>query len=201
MDISSQLKLPTIQIHSLTDVSGFNLLMVAVNKGDIQIVKILLKLGFDVNFLSQNETPASLAWKNKQMEVLLVLLEANSLFPPDFEAKISSEEIKKFCNLSRNIRISIKSGNLQKLKNIIIKNPNLKYFYDEENISAAAFALKLGKIEIYKELVRLNVCIGPKEDIDKVTAFISEEQKDDLRRFHKTQAKVWTEKHLMVLLG
>jgi hypothetical protein len=185
----------------LADPSGYNLLMVAAKSGDQQIVEILLKLNFDVNFLLGNETPASLAWKNNQMNVLLMLLQANSLFPPELDLKKSSESIIKFCLQSKNLRIAIKRSDLPLIKRISEENPKLRYFYDEANNSAAAFALKFRKIEVYEELVKLNICIGPKENIEKVTAWITEDEKDYLRRFHRTQAKAWTETHLMVLLG
>jgi ankyrin repeat protein len=194
------LKLPTIELHLLTDPSGFNLLIVAVNSGDIAIAKILLKLGFDVNKLCENETPASIAWKNQKKEVLLFLLNANSLFPPNFSVKNASEGIKQFCNISKNLRFAIENENVDQIQRIAKEHPHLKFFYSTKNKSAASYALKLGKVKIYEELVKLDITIG-QEDIERVTALLNTDQLEDLHDFHKSQAKGWSEKHLMVLLG
>jgi hypothetical protein len=197
----SEAYLGTIQIYLLTNKEGFNLLMLSAKLGEAQLVQIFLKLGFDVNILLNNETPASLACKFKKFQTLLVLFKANSEVPPNFILRNSSDDIKSFFYLCRDFQMAVQSENLNEIRRIAAENPQLKHFYDMKNNSAASLAIKLRKLEIYKELVKLKICIARKEDMDEITADLSEDEKNDLMEFHQTQVKGWTKKHLMFLLA
>ena len=61
---------------------GLNLFMVAAKSGKVEIVKFLIDCGLDINLKTKAEqTAADFAWTGKHFEVLLHLVNADSLFP------------------------------------------------------------------------------------------------------------------------
>lgn len=173
--------------------------MLAAELGNKKIVEELIKLGFDVNYQVDNIIAADLAWQNRHLDVLMTLLEENSLYPIDFNESNASNEMKSFVRMTHQFLKSVKNGDEANVMQILEMYPNLRYFYSRDNMSAAFLALKKEKFNIYKIFMTNNVCIGPKEDIDSIMSRFNERKKEELRQIHLEYAREPPEKFLMVL--
>lgn len=167
------------KLTDLIDKNGINLLMRAVDEGKhSELIDEILRLPFDVNQESDDgKTVADIAWKNKNYQILLRLLNANSTFPRNFDITEASNEIKRFLTIIEDIHQAIRQNKLHEITEKIKKNSNLRYFYNCFNESAAAIALRANKYQIYGILLDNGCSIGPNEDLkecidemfDKVT--------------------------------
>jgi len=199
--LSSKLKdeICELDILSLADSRNYNLLMLAAEVGDNISLKSLINCGFDMDILICDNSAAELAWNNRHYETVLLLLEANSLYPKKFNYIESTEALKKFVNKTRDLHNMIRKK--RDLSSILDQNINLRHFYNTANLSAPAQALLCENIEMYKELLSKNIYIGPKEDFDKLIRKLSDNKREHLRGIHLYLIQSWTEKHLMILIS
>ncbi|CAH1734885.1 unnamed protein product [Chironomus riparius] len=188
-----------LSLFSLVDMNDKNLLMLASELGNRPVVEDLIKIGFDVNFQVENQIAADLAWENRHLDVLLSLLLENSLYPVDFNEANTSNEVKDFVKMTHQFVKSVKNNDEVIVQNILEKYPNLRYFYSRDNVSAAFVALSKEKFNIYKIFMTKNVCVGPKEDIDKILTKLNDKQREELRKIHLEHSREPPEKFLMIL--
>ncbi|KAG5684330.1 hypothetical protein PVAND_013565 [Polypedilum vanderplanki] len=189
-----------VNLFSFADSKGFDLLMIAASEGNEIVINYLIRLGFDVNINVNDETPASLAWKNKHFNALLILLKANSLYPENFHLYNTSNELREFVKLSEKVHNLIVKDQAEELMEILSRNSNLRHFYNVSNVSAPAFAAMKGKIEMYDILLSQNVFISPKEDVNTIFNKVKSEHREDIRKIHLRHTKDFTQKHIMILL-
>lgn len=171
-----------IDLFTLGDSRGFNLLFLAAESGNTEVVEFLvLNYGFDVNFIVDEKTPADVAYENGHFEALLALLKMNSKFPEGFRVNGLPDEVKTFVKLMRKFHENIKLSNFNQICEIIDQNPTLKHFYDAKNDSAPSAALKFKQFEIYQLLINRNVYLGSHEIFNdlKNELKISEKMKFD----------------------
>ena len=197
--LSSADEICQLDLHALADQRDYNLLMLAAELGDENIVNFQLKKGFDVNTLVANRTAVDLAWENQHFNIVNLLLNANSLFPSKFNVKEANDELKTFANLARQLHNSIRDKNVEEIEEIINQNPNLRHFYTTKNISAATKAAMCGHFEIYDLLMSYNVFIGPKEDVNAILKKLDDCHRENMRGINLKYIQNWTEKHLMIL--
>jgi len=188
-----------LDILSLTDSRDLNLLMLAAERGDENSIKYLLEYGFDIDDLACGKSAADLAWENHHYNIVLKLLQANSLFPRNYNKTEATDGIRKFVDQTRKLRNLIRKNRIDQVREILDENINLRHFYSTKNISADALALLCKNIEIYKLLVSRNVYIGPKEDINKILKNLNEKNRENLQGIHLNLIQSWNEKHLMIL--
>lgn len=173
--------------------------MLASELGNRPVVEDLIKIGFDVNFQVDNQIAADLAWQNRHLDVLFSLLLENSLYPVDFNEANTSNEVKEFVRMTHQFLKSVKNNDETTVQNILDKYPNLRYFYSRDNVSAAFVALSKEKFNIYKIFLNKNVCVGPKEDIDKILTKFNDQKREELRKIHLEYSREPPEKFLMIL--
>ncbi|XP_070501416.1 uncharacterized protein [Chironomus tepperi] len=188
-----------LSLFSLADVNDKNLLMLASELGNKSVVEDLIRIGFDVNFQVDTQIAADLAWQNRHLDVLLSLLLENSLYPMNFNESNTSNEMKEFVKMTHQFVKSVKNNDEVTVKNILEKYPNLRYFYSRDNVSAAFVALSKEKFDIYKIFMNKNVCVGPKEDIDKILSNFNDKKREELRKIHLEHSREPPEKFLMIL--
>jgi ankyrin repeat protein len=151
----------------LTNSNGHNLLHRAVQKRDLSMVHELLKLPFDVNEAKEGERPIDMAWANKDENIMLQLLKANSMYPTNkFYMYQASEDIKRFNKISKDMHTAIKENEQEQVAKILSENRDLRHFFSTTNHSALNVALVIENFEIYKTLVEGFVTFGPDEKID-----------------------------------
>lgn len=161
------------------DERGYNLLMIAVDRNNIDVVKAFLKCDFNLDELSPgNGRAVDIAWANKHFVVLLQLLAADSPFPEKFEIKkTSSTELSKEISstkLSKKIIkeiISDKSKFHEALKHdsnasrdqifeYLNKHPEHKFCYDVSNKTALTTALEAKQIKLFTLLISQGLTSG-----------------------------------------
>lgn len=167
------------------DHRGFNKLMTATEKGDIEDVKEILNRGvIDVDFEVNCETAASLAFAAGHQNIVLTLLKANSKFPKNFSSENASDELKQFVELSAELHDRIKNEKEKNLTEIFTQNPTLRHFYDLNNNSALKVAIVKKKFSIIKILLENKIFLGPHEDMDEIRNSLSTSEKRELREIH-----------------
>jgi ankyrin repeat protein len=151
----------------LTNSNGHNLLHHAVQKRDPSMVHELLKLPFDVNEGKEGDRLIDMAAANKDENIMLQLLKANSMYPRDksFMWK-ASEAIETFKSTSLDMHRFIRKNEQEQVMKILSKNSGLRHFFSTNNRSALDAALTFERFEIYKTLVEGFVTFGPDEKID-----------------------------------
>ncbi|XP_070507982.1 uncharacterized protein [Chironomus tepperi] len=188
-----------LDLLSLIDLRGYNLLMLAAEEGEASVVDSLIQHGFDVNVLINDDTAIDLAYDNHHFDIVLTLLHANSLYPKNFNNSQLTDEIKNFIIISRELHNSIRQRKKNEVETILNENPNLRHFYNTKNLSAASQAVICGALEIYELLLSKSVYIGPKEDFNAMLRKINVESCENMRGIHLEYIQSSSDKHLMIL--
>jgi len=184
--------------------------MKAIENENIDIVQELLSFPIDINVQHRmtGKRAIDIAWEKRNNEILLVLLNANSVFPDNFYSDEASQDVQDFIQCSTEIHQAIIRNNRQKVIEILEKHKNLRQFYNLQNTSAATIALKFQRIKIYRLLTKSNVYIGPNEDINNIIDKNSEEPLRKIRKvnehikfIHDESSKNIPNKHLMILIS
>ncbi|KAG5681616.1 hypothetical protein PVAND_011032 [Polypedilum vanderplanki] len=206
------------QLTNLIDERGFNLLMVAVENENIEILQELLKMPFNINHKSKGDsTAADIAWQKNNQEILLLLLKANSTYPKSFDKNQCIEEVKVFLKINEDMHDAIVQENQVEILRIRNENKSLRHFYNSSNVSATAIAFS--KIGIYKLLIGNNCSIGQLEDANQLInnqknyenyESLNDYEQDeppekkfrkDLVQIHKENFKKLPMKHILVHLS
>ncbi|XP_070509071.1 uncharacterized protein [Chironomus tepperi] len=153
---------------SLGDSSNHNLLLIASQNGNKEIVDFLLKYGIKSELLESEVTAQSLALQNRHYAVLLLLLESNLTYPKDIILEECPEKLRNFIETSEKFHKMVKNGNKAGLSEIIEQNLNLRYFYNLSNESALKVAADLGLNDVVEFLCSRNLFYGPHEDLTDV---------------------------------
>ncbi|KAG5667965.1 hypothetical protein PVAND_015924 [Polypedilum vanderplanki] len=208
LDKSSSPNDINIELTSLRDKNNQNILMFSIqNDTNPTIIHKLLKYPFDINqsLKDNNFTAADIAWEKKKFDILLLLLNANSMFPRFYDEDFASVEIKRFASICREMHDAARETDLIKaqviIEDIIEKNPNLRYFYNSKNNSAAAVALKVQNFEVYKVLIDKSVHVGPFEDTEGIRSEFSEAIQKNLRAVHLQYSLDLPGRHIMIFMS
>lgn len=176
-------------------------MFLATESGDKEAVELLLKTGLSVTHVINGKIAADIAYEKGHFDVLLVLLNANSRFPRNFESKELPEKLQEFLNVSNSLRNSILNENKEEIYEILKSISSLKYFYDTKNESILTFSIIKRKFDIYEILIGKNLFFGPREDIDDIMDRLSLNQQRKIRNIHLKNSKRISEKHLMILMA
>jgi len=119
--------------------TGFNLLMLAAENGNPEILQYLLELDiFDVNFCVNEKTALNLAINEKKFEAVAVLLEHDAKYGEDFMDNFT-EDVKELHNLVATQGQGHK--NEEEIKKIFQKYPKTRNFFDSNGQSALKTAV------------------------------------------------------------
>jgi len=188
-----------IDINILADSHDYNLLLIAAEQGDPDIVKILLQLGMISDLLHIDAQ--TLAWDKHNHDVLLELLKANLTYPNSFDIKKCSAELKEFYKHSDDLHKAIKANNQEETKAILNRNLDLKYYYNSSNDSALKTAIDAKSPDIYDILLEHKIRFAPHEDAEELYSDLEQQMKRTLREIHNKYTQVSDEKHLNILLA
>ncbi|XP_037037942.1 uncharacterized protein LOC119075580 [Bradysia coprophila] len=189
-----------ITLSIIADANGFNLLMDASEKGNVDVVKYLLKQHVDVSHKANDKCAVDLAWERKHFNVVLELLKANSKFPTDksFREGLPTA-IQNFVDVCDGMHRAINDKDEEKIRNIANDNPRLRHFFNvDSNSSAMDHTLRKGKghVEIYELLFRLNIYWGPNE-----SAFFHKMPRQTVQDIHNDCSVVSPQSHLFTLIS
>lgn len=188
----------------ITNPQERNLLLSAAENGNAKIVKFLLQT-FDVNHTVKKKSAIDLAYEKKHFDVILVLLKANSRFPLNIKIYRGSQRIpddlRKFIESCMEMHEAIDSLNEEKVLKVIEENPHVRHFYDRDNNSVLATAIRKHALSVYKLLITKNICLGPHEILDDILRDLSKRQRRELRNFNHANRQTLIEPHILVLLA
>ncbi|KAG5672151.1 hypothetical protein PVAND_002304 [Polypedilum vanderplanki] len=190
----------TLFLSSLRDKNGLNLFFIAAQNGNTIIVKIFLQIAFNVNYRQDGKIAADLAYENQHFDTLLELLKSNSCFPKNFNAEDCTEELKKFSQISQKLHEDIENNNNSDIERILNENSHLRYFYNHENISASATAIKFKNFEAYEMFVVKNLLFAHNENFEKLVEDLSKSECKQIREIHFKHKKNVQEQHLIKLI-
>lgn len=137
---------------------GFNFLMLASKYNNVEAVQFLISCRSRLSIEDDNGLTASdYAWKNKSLECLIELLNADAPFPTDFDVESLPPSKEKLAIIDiadklRGFHSSITSGNLSEVESFVSQNPKVRFAYNEGNQCAMLTALECKRIKIYSFL-------------------------------------------------
>lgn len=154
------------------------MLMLASEAGNLEAVTQLLNLNFSINLKVEGKSAADLAWENQHQNVLLALLNANSLYPSSFEEEMSSINVKIFTQSIKCLFKLIREDFIKEIEEFLNNHPHLRYVFSTTNKSALSYSLELKKFHTYKLLLHNGLLIGQHEDINKITKDYTQKERD-----------------------
>ncbi|CAG9811647.1 unnamed protein product [Chironomus riparius] len=176
----------TNEFYSLEDLgtsNGFNLLFLSVLNNCHEDVEKLCKYNFEIDqeFTIEDESlqtksfsAIDKAWdnfvnakdtnvKDASNKIIMSLLNVNSKIPKGFESSTASDEVRNFVKAAKILHEFVDTKDMKGIKDGVSRNRHLWYFYDENNQSLMARALKAADLNIFKLLTSLELSIGPHE--------------------------------------
>lgn len=192
-----------VKLFSIGDARDFNLLSILSELGDVEAVKVLLRLGFDVHNTVEGVTAMTLAYNNQHFGVVLELLKHHSLYPENFDAEGVTDEVKDFLEISDLMHKSIIDNDEEKVLEILGNNPSAKFYYNTDNNSALTCSLVRKSFKIYEHFLTKGLTFGPFEDIHGILDFLNGDPKAQrtLKRIHEKHSKPLISKHIMILIS
>ncbi|XP_070505873.1 uncharacterized protein [Chironomus tepperi] len=190
-----------IEFNYLADSRDYNLLFIAAEIGNVDVLKTLLLTGLKTSMPDSDLNIQMIAYNNQQFDVLLVLLQENFPYPECIDINLCSEEVQEFHKTSSELHKMIKVNNSSKICEILSKNPDLRYFYNLSNESALAVALASRSLDIYKILVSNKIFFGPHEDVDELLKPLGQRDRRTLREYNYKYLKTMSERHINILMA
>jgi len=143
----------------------------------------------------------TLAWKGRHFETIWELLKYNHRFPDGIDINECPENIKEFNQISQDLNGAMILRNDTKVLEILSKNPGMKHFYNLDNESVLAFALRNKLFDMYSLLIsNSNVRFGPHEKFSKIKDSMRQSDKKILREIHYKKSKLLPDNHMHLLL-
>lgn len=182
--------------------------MLAAHDNRDDIIEQMLLYGLDIDYENRDGLNAvECAWSNyinnledpeiadRSNKIILILLNANSKYPNDFDFKKASEEFQNFLQMCENLHSWAAKDKFEEIKVVLDQKPNLCHFYDRDNKSLLAYSLLEGKQEIV-EFLSNGISIGCHEDLDEIYEDVPGRI---LRNKYQMYAKELPEAHLFIL--
>ncbi|KAL7048603.1 hypothetical protein ACKWTF_003418 [Chironomus riparius] len=197
--VSTHPRLNTFELHLLADHRQYNLLLIAAEQGDPYIVKLMLNCNCSTE--SGGTNAQILTWNGRHFEVLLILLKSNLTYPDSFNVDECPNDIKEFYEISQKLNEAMTLKNEQFVLNILSQNTEMRHFYNSNNESAVAYALKYRLFDMYSLLISKNILLGPHEKFSEIKNELKESDREKLREIHYNQSKFLPDNHMHVLLS
>ncbi|XP_070490541.1 uncharacterized protein [Chironomus tepperi] len=190
-----------IELHSLADDRGYNILLIAAESGKADVVQILLEMGISSESSDDSVKAQDLAWNNNHSDVILTLLNANLPFPCGIDPELCSNDLKKFIRTNEEMHSAILYRYKEKIEDIRVQNPNQRYFYNIDNVSAAKAAIMNKSLEVYELLITHKVFFAHHEDEEEFWDELEEHERKLVREIHFRHLKDLPEKHINILMA
>ncbi|XP_070507662.1 uncharacterized protein [Chironomus tepperi] len=199
---SYQSGLNLIELDFLADSRDFNLLLLAAEHGNTEIVNILLKLKMKTSSMDNKVSAQSMAFDNKHFDVLYILLQNNLTFPQSFESSECSGKLKEFCDVTEDVHKLISSNEKDKLEEILNQHQNLRHFFNFSNKSALMISLESKSFEVFDLLLSKKLRFGSNEDpaeyYEKINNYDIQRQ---IRDIQNKYSQPFLEKHIHTLVA
>jgi predicted SprT family Zn-dependent metalloprotease len=144
---------------------------------------------------------ADFAYSNRHFDAILVLLNANAMFPCGLNVDDCPDDVRAFAEMSQKFHSNITSGNAEEIDQTLTQNPNLRHFYNLNNESASAAAITTRQFAIYELLMSRNLYLSVWEEMDELIIGMDGDDLRELREIHFRNKKDMQEQHLTVLMS
>lgn len=164
------------KIRNSRDGRNYNLVMIAVEENNVEALKFFLKLSFDLDYVSidqsgQSTTAIDVAWNKEHLVCLFELLTSDSCYPKDFSKSVLFsksntgsqgiiDSIFLFISDQEMLIDAITCENQGIIDIFIKKYPKIKKAYNISNKSALTFAIEEKKPKIVEYLQNKQFSIG-----------------------------------------
>lgn len=207
------------QLERLHDSSStnFNFVMLSSKYDNVEALKFLISCGLNVGKKDGHGLTASdYAWANRSSKCLVALLKADAPFPKDFnlqsletsnyaepmDISVYDDEIIDFVKKAYKLHKSIELGLLSDVESFVIRNPNIRFAYNEKNQSALTTALIFKQFKIYSFLCNNFFEAGVDSELHKAQRkSLTERAKKALRNKLKNNLRKPVKNHVMTLLS
>jgi len=224
---SSQNK-KSLNIQDIGSQDGRNLLLIACEKNDLNVVEKLLEFNFDVDYEDDDKFIAiEIAWDNFvendsnkvhreiNENIMITLLSANSMFPrkiSDRKCKIESELIKQFLKKNDKLHAIVQQMDkkfnrfnklIKKINEIRKNHKHMRKFYNKDNKSLMLAAFESENIAVWDKLMEHGVFIGQHEINSFAKSCIGKESTElsEFRKRSRLHAFNYPKYHLQILLS
>ncbi|CAG9800003.1 unnamed protein product [Chironomus riparius] len=187
------------ELHLLADHRNYNLLLIAAEMGNAYVANFILDGGISTEVNDMNAQ--TLAWNGRHFEIIFELLKSNHKFPDSINIEECPDSIKEFAQISHELNEAMILRNTERMFEIVSNNRKMKHFYNLENESALAFALRNKLFDIYGLLLSENIKFGPHEKFSEIKDSMRQSDKEQLREIHYKESKFLPENHMHVLLS
>lgn len=164
-----------IEYVSIVDHRSFNLLMLAAEAENFNVVNELLGIGFPVNEIINEITAADLAYENNHQNILLALLKSGSKYPSNFNPVNASGVLKKFLDLTLKFFKDIEEENFQNIEDFLTKNPKMTHILNFNNTSAVAKAIQRKRFDVLEIFQKFQLSLASFERFHDLTEGFNEQ--------------------------
>jgi len=168
--------------------------------GEIEIVKKLLNLEIIADEPNHPINAQSVAYHRQQFKVLAAMLEANLTYPHKIDISKCTDDIRNFYKNGEDIHMAVRAKKLDKVADILKKNPKQTHYFNLLNESASKTALSEKSFEIYDILLANDVTFGPHENFNEIFGKLDESEREILRKIHSKYSKDLPENHMNILM-
>lgn len=179
-----------VNLPSLVDSRGLNLLMSSAEAGNYQVVSQLLYLGFPVNFEVNGKIAVDFAWNKKYDDVVLLLLKANSFYPKDFKQSDTYGELLRYTETIGMFYKNIKNENLNQLEKFLIENPQNRTIFHLKNVSAVGTTIFWKKLNVLELLLKHQCKIYSHETFETFSKDYNKDEKRELNSILEKYYKI-----------
>lgn len=187
------------QLHILADHRNYNLLLIAAELGDLFVVNFMLDGGFRTE--AHDTNAQTLAYNHGHFEIVSSLLQSNLTYPKNINIQECPNFIIEFYEVSQNLYNAMMSKDSSQVLEILSLNPEIRHFYNLNNESAPAFALRNKLLDMYGILISKDIRFGPHEKFSEIKDKMKESEREELREIHYKESKFLPDNHMHVLLA
>ncbi|XP_070505040.1 uncharacterized protein [Chironomus tepperi] len=189
-----------INIRNIVDSRDANLLTLAAECGEKEVVQNLIELGIFKDDSNNNINAQSIAFYQEHYDVLFVMLQANFSYPRKVDITKCPDYIQVFYNTSYELHEAIKSKKGDKVVDILKNNPRQNHYYNLSNESATNCALARKSFQIYEVLLAHDVTFGFHENFNEIFGQLDESEREVVHKIHIKYSKDLPENHMNILM-
>lgn len=169
-----------IDLPLLNDQRGYSLLLLAVEAGNIEAVKRLLKLRVSHHAPEKNVSVQSIAYDLGHHDIFLMLAQRGFLYPPNVDINNLTDEFRAFYAEVEDVHAAVIANNKEQIMKAIKKcKYKHVYYMNLSNESAARKALTLVSQELHDFLLSKDIYFAPHEYATPIPRADKTDEKDD----------------------
>lgn len=183
-----------------------NLLMIAVERNNVDSVEFLIRCEFDltktIKVHEDDKTAADTAWEKKHYKCLAILIKADSPFPKRFNRNFveKNSSLEEAVDARYSFTEAVKKGDKAAIKSLLGQFYVVKNVYDFRNVPVLAIALQEKQLETYSYLKHLGFQISNQLEVELFET-LSTEEKTQIRDLNRNYFRTSEHSHILYLIS